>query len=118
MPFNVVECIVYFDQVSLASSKQLGSYKVWILEAGDCVTQVTSKLVGGNFIITTLICIYKFRYLFPLQGFVKDILLQKKTKPCSVLSQWVDCLVCFWQFDEGFGGGTYGQSVQVVLHLD
>jgi hypothetical protein len=38
MPFDVVECIVSFDQVSLASSKQLGSYKVWILEAGDCVT--------------------------------------------------------------------------------
>ena len=45
-----------------------------IYEVGDRISQVTNKYKGGNIIISALICLYKFGYLFPLQEFVRDIL--------------------------------------------
>jgi hypothetical protein len=45
-----------------------------IHEVGDRISQVTSKYGGGNIIITALICLYEFGYLFPLQEFVRDVL--------------------------------------------
>jgi hypothetical protein len=45
---------------------------VLLHEMNNQATQVINKLVGSIFIITAFICIYEFRYLFPLQGFIRD----------------------------------------------
>jgi hypothetical protein len=47
---------------------------VVVLEAGDHISQVTSKYGGGDIIIIALICLYKFGHLFPLHIFVRDVL--------------------------------------------
>jgi len=53
-----------WDHVSLANANQPGDYTIIIPEAGDRISQVTSKYDGGDIIITTLICL--FEYSFPL----------------------------------------------------
>jgi len=61
-----------WEHVSLANANQPEDYTIIILEAGDRISQVTSKYNRGDIIITTPICL--FEYSFPLQGFVRDFL--------------------------------------------
>jgi len=67
------ENTISYEQVFFANSRQLGDFTVLLPEVDNWVTHVTNKLVEGDFIITTHICIYEFGYLFQLQRFVRDI---------------------------------------------
>jgi len=52
------ESTISYEQVFFANSRQLGDFTVLLPEVDNWVTHVTNKLVEGDFIITTHICIY------------------------------------------------------------
>lgn len=64
---------VSYEKVSFATSRQPIDFTILMLELDDWVTQVTSKLVGDNFIIIAFIYMYEFGHLFSLQGFIRDV---------------------------------------------
>lgn len=77
-----IQSLMTWDNVSLANANQSGDYIIIILEAGDRISQVTSKYNGGDIIITTPICLSE--YSFPLQGFVRDFLRYYNLSPAQI----------------------------------
>jgi len=77
-----IQSLMTWDHVSLANANQPGDYTIIIPEAGDRISQVTSKYDGGDIIITTLICL--FEYSLPLQGFVRYFLRYYNHNPAQI----------------------------------
>lgn len=72
-PHDKEQSTISYEKVSSTNFRQPRDFTILMLELDDWVTQVTNKLVGGNFIIIAFMCMYEFGYLFSLQWFIKDV---------------------------------------------
>lgn len=72
---------MFYEQVAMTNFKKLGNYMVLLPKTDDHVTHVTSKNVGGNFIITVLYTCTSLSTHFPLQGFIRDVFRYSNLSP-------------------------------------
>lgn len=85
-PTNNVQSTITLTQVNEANVQQPRDYVVLLSGHSDHVSKVTNEYSGEKIIIKAPIFMYKFGYLFPPQGFVKEVFRYYNSSPAQLHS--------------------------------